>query len=281
MNRLRDELRRTLERDELAPRKRLGQHFMVDAGVLECLLRGVEPVPGMRVCEIGPGTGVLTRLLLDAGCAVTAVELDLGLADHLERELVPRGLQLVRGDARAGKNALHPAIVDFAAADPWRVCANLPYDISIPLLLNCLALPRPPELLAVTVQLEAAQRLTARPGTAAWGASAAVAQAAGEGRILRRVPPRAFHPPPRVDSAILLWRPLRALAPGFGAWCRRLFAFRRKQITRALRDCGLTREQAACCVERLGLETTRRVETLTGEERSLLHAAMFEEEEVP
>jgi len=164
-------------------------------------------------------------------------------------------------------------IVDFAAADPWRVCANLPYDIAIPLVLNCLALPRPPERCVVTVQLECARRLCSRPGSREWGASAAVCQSAASGRSRRRLPPRCFHPRPRVDSAILELTVHAPVPEGFSAWCRALFAYRRKQLTRALRDHGLQRDPARSAVERAGLGVERRVEELTVDELLALHAA--------
>ncbi len=272
---LRNQVQAQLTRAGLAPLHRLGQNFMIDEGALASLVAALELAPADRVVEIGPGTGLLTERLLDAGAQVLAVELDRGLVGLLEQTLVPRGLTLVHADALAGKSRLHPAIEAFAAAGAWKLGANLPYDIAIPALLNAATLPTPPRVMAVTVQYEAAERLVSRPGEDAWGASAAVAQAAGEPRIVRRLSPTAFYPQPRVDSAILRLRPRgRALAATFPAWCRRVFSARRKVLPRALRDAGSAKEAAEAACAACGLALDRRLEQLDAEELLALHAAL-------
>lgn len=276
---LRQEIEATLLAAGLAPNKRLGQNFMVDASAVTALVDTADPAPGQRVVEIGPGTGVLTRRLLQRGARVTAIELDRGLAGVLTAELVPQGLELHHGDALVSKSALHPEVVQVATGD-WILAANLPYDVSIPVILNALALPVPPKRVVVTVQLEAAERLCAASGTKAWGASAATAQAAGSGRIVRRLGPRCFHPPPRVRSAILLWEPHTVLAEGFPRWCRDVFAYRRKHVVRALRDTGLSVDAATAACAAAGLDATTRLEQLTVAELTALHAAVVAAEEI-
>jgi 16S rRNA (adenine1518-N6/adenine1519-N6)-dimethyltransferase len=257
----------------LAPLHRLGQNFMVDGGALDALVQAAGVTAGARVAEIGPGTGHLTERLLAAGATVFAIELDRGLAAFLARTLVPRGLTLVHGDGLAGKSRLHPALEAFAR-EPWRLCANLPYDAALPIILESVAQPRPPDALAVTVQREAAVRLCSRPGSAEWGASAAVFQAAGKPRIVRVLGPGSFHPRPRVDSAILAWAPGAVpLPPGFGAWCRRLFSARRKVLPGALRDAGMTRPDAEAACRACSLEVTRRLEQLDADELLALRRA--------
>lgn len=263
---LRHEVLAALAAAGCAPLHRLGQNFLIDPAALDRLVEAIGPAPDRRVLEIGPGTGVLTRRLLEAGAAVLAVELDRGLAAHLVATFGPLGLVLEHGDCLAGKARLHPAIVVFAAAGPWRFGANLPYDIALPAILEAVALPRPPERLVATIQREAAERLCSRPGDQAWGASAAVLNAAGRPEILARLGPASFHPRPRVDSAILAWTPQRPLPAGFGAWCRRVFAYRRKVLPGALRDAGTTREQALAACDLAGLDPARRLEGLTAEE---------------
>jgi 16S rRNA (adenine1518-N6/adenine1519-N6)-dimethyltransferase len=262
----------------LAPSHRLGQNFMINPQAVEAIIVAAALLPGERILEPGPGTGLLTRPLLAAGATILAVELDHGLARLLRTdfasELAEHRLQLAEGDILDGKTALHPAAVDFAAAGPWSLVSNLPYDAAIPVILNALALPQPPRRITVTVQYEAAERLCAAPGADAWGASAAVAQAAGRGRIARRLGPSSFHPRPRVDSAILVWEPQRRLPPGFPAWLRALFAARRKVLTRALRDVGAEREAAAAAVAAAGLDPQTRVEQLAVAQLLALHAAM-------
>lgn len=252
-----------------APLHRFGQNFMIDAAALAALL--AEVGAGGRVVEVGPGTGVLTARLLAGGAEVLAVEIDRGLAAHLTATLVPLGLTLVHGDILAGKSRLHPAVVEFAAHGPWRLASNLPYDVAIPVLLECAALPRPPECVAATVQYECARRLCSRVGEDAWGASAAVLQAAGAPRLVRRLPPGCFHPAPRVDSAIIAWTPRAALPPGFAAWVRTVFSYRRKQVPRALMDAGWARDAAEAACRAAGCAAPRRLEDLDAPELLALH----------
>lgn len=255
------------------PLHRLGQNFMVDPQAVDALVAALELTPGERVVEIGPGTGVLTERLLAAGAQVLAVELDRGLHAHLGQRFADHpGLTLVHGDCLAAKTRLHPAIM--AITDqPWKLGANLPYDVSIPVLLNAVV-GTPPTRIAVTVQREAAERLCAAAGSDAWGASAATFQAAGDPRIVRRLSPACFHPRPRVDSAILGWTPRTSLPEGFGLWCRTLFAYRRKVLPRALRDSGATLAAATAALASAGLDPTRRVEQLTVAELVALHRSV-------
>jgi 16S rRNA (adenine1518-N6/adenine1519-N6)-dimethyltransferase len=204
------------------------------------------------------------------------VEFDRGLHDLLARRFADETggrLTLVHGDCLETKNRLHPAIVAAAVRD-WRLGANLPYEVALPVLLNAAALPQPPVLAVVTVQWEAAVRLCSRPGDAAWGASAATLQAAGRPRLVRRLSPESFHPRPRVDSAVLRWEPGAALPGGFGRWCRTVFSSRRKVVVRALRDHGIAREQAEAVCHACGIASERRLEQLDAPELVALHTAL-------
>jgi 16S rRNA (adenine1518-N6/adenine1519-N6)-dimethyltransferase len=259
----------------LKPLHRFGQNFLIDQAALDALLRAADAGPGTRIVEVGPGTGVLTAPLLDAGATVLAVEIDHGLARILRDTLVPRGLQLIEGDALASKTQLHPAIVAFAAAaGPWKLVANLPYDVALPVILDAVALPTPPTAVVVTIQREAAERLVAKPGDDAWGATSTVLQAAGIARIIRHLGPACFMPRPRVDSSILHWVPERPLPAGFGGWCRSLFAYRRKVLPGAMRDAfELPRDRAEAQCVAAGLDPLRRVEQLVPAELLRLHDA--------
>jgi len=276
MSRLRERLDADLAMAGLAPLHRLGQNFMIDPSALDCLVETLGATAGSRVVEIGPGTGHLTERLLDAGCTVLAVELDRGLHGFLDRQWGGRApaFQLVHGDCLESKNRLHPAIEAFAQ-QPWSLGSNLPYDVSLPVLLNAVALPNPPQRMAVTVQYEAAQRLCSKPGDDAWGASAAVLQSAGVPALVRRLTPSCFFPQPRVDSAILSWRPGPVpVPPGFGRWCRTMFSARRKVLVRALRDAGHEREPAEGACQACGLDTSRRVEGLDASELVALYRTL-------
>lgn len=275
MTSLRQRLATDLAAAGLAPLHRLGQNFMIDPSALDCLVGELGAAPGMRVVEIGPGTGHLTERLLAVGCTVLAVELDKGLFGLLQSAaFATPSLSLVHGDCLASKNELHPAIVAFAAAGPWSLGANLPYDVALPVLLNAAALPRPPSRMVVTVQFEAAQRLCSQPGSDAWGASAAVLQAAGVPRLVRRLGPSCFHPQPRVDSAILAWEPRAALPVGFGRWCRAVFSARRKVLPGALRDAGHERAVGEAACRACGLDPARRLEDLSAPELVALFQAL-------
>jgi 16S rRNA (adenine1518-N6/adenine1519-N6)-dimethyltransferase len=258
----------------LSPLHRFGQNFMIDAAALQTLVAELALSPEVAVVEVGPGTGVLTERLLALGARVTAVEIDRGLHDLLAARFaafMPEQLTLVHGDCLETKNLLHPAISAAAATGPWRLGANLPYDVALPVLLNAAALPRPPELAVVTVQWEAAERLCARPGQDAWGASAATLQAAGLPKLLRKLPPNCFYPRPRVDSAVLRWEPVAALPAGFGRWCRAVFSSRRKVVVRALRDHGVERDAAEEACRACGIAADRRLENLDAAELLALH----------
>lgn len=277
MSSLRTQILAQLTEAGCSPLHRLGQNFMVDTAALDRLVAELGAAPGLRVVEIGPGTGVLSERLLAAGCQVLAVELDRGLHAFLvtrfAAEIASGALTLVHGDCLVSKSELHPAVVAFAAAGPWRLGANLPYDVALPVLANAAGLPRQPELSVVTVQYEAAQRLCSPAGSDTWGASAAVMQAAGRATLVCKLPPQCFYPRPRVDSAILRWQPRAPLPPGFSRWCRSVFAFRRKVLTRALRELGLARDQAEAACQACGLAVERRLEALNASELLALHAA--------
>ncbi|MDW8373403.1 MAG: rRNA adenine dimethyltransferase family protein [Planctomycetota bacterium] len=257
-----------------APLHRYGQHFLIDRCALDSLCAALPLAPGAQVVEIGPGTGLLTERLLQHDAHIVAVEIDRGLAAFLARRWAGRKLTVVHGDALRGAEGLHPAITAVAAAGPWLFASNLPYDIAIPAILEAAALPRPPSALAATVQLACAERLCSRPGDAAWGASAAILQAAGSPRLLRRVGRAAFHPQPRVDSALIAWEPRQPLPPGFAAWVRRVFAYRRKVLIGALRDAGHHPEVARQACAAAGIAAEHRLEQLDSSELLALHRAL-------
>lgn len=275
MNSPKQEVIQDLQAAGLAPIHRFGQNFMIDPQALAAMIEHADLHETDRVLEIGPGTGLLTQRMLPQVAELMAVEIDHGMHGLLQRKFTDTKLQLCHGDALERKNALHPAIRTFAQR-PWKLVSNLPYDVSIPILLNALALPVPPTLMCVTVQKEAAQRLCAQPGTKLWGASAVVAQSAGRGRIVRQLAPATFYPQPKVDSVILTWSETKRVESGFSTWIRSLFAFRRKVISRALRDTGVARDRAVAVASDLGLAEGQRVEGLDLNELQQIYAALQE-----
>jgi 16S rRNA (adenine1518-N6/adenine1519-N6)-dimethyltransferase len=198
-------VRRTLRDAGVRARHALSQNFLADVDVLEAILAEADPRPGGRVLEIGPGLGLLTEGLLDAGAAVTAVELDRGLAAFLRdrfTDAIDRGqLHLVEGDV-LDQNLV--ALVD----PPFDVVANLPYHITSPILHRLLGETPRPERLVLMVQREVAERIAAPPGGMSY--LSVFVQYHARVRIASDVPPEAFEPEPAVRSAVIVVEPYPA-----------------------------------------------------------------------
>ncbi|MCP9926878.1 16S rRNA (adenine(1518)-N(6)/adenine(1519)-N(6))-dimethyltransferase RsmA [Cyanobium sp. CH-040] len=218
-------------------RKRFGQHWLVDQGVLERIVAAAELLPGERVLEIGPGRGALSeRLLRSPAAAVLAVELDRDLLDGLRQRFGadPR-FSLVAGDALA---------VQLPPAD--KVVANIPYNITGPLLERLVGrLDRPVtppyRRLVLLLQQEVAERICAPPGSRAYSALSVRLQLLAHCRRVCAVPPRCFRPPPRVQSEVIRLDPLPEpdrldppLARQLERLLQRCFASRRKMLRNTL-----------------------------------------------
>ena len=192
-----------------APRKRFGQHFLVDSGVVDAIVRAVDPRPGEHVVEIGPGLGALTHPLRDSGAKLTLIELDRDLAARWRA--VP-AVDVVQADVLG---------VDFtalarAAAQPLRVVGNLPYNISTPILFHLLGFA--PQVIDqhLMLQKEVVDRIAAAPNGRDYGRLSVMLQWRYDIEQLFDVPPVAFDPPPRVVSSVLRmvpWREPAALDP--------------------------------------------------------------------
>jgi 16S rRNA (adenine1518-N6/adenine1519-N6)-dimethyltransferase len=192
-------VRRALRDAGLRARHDLSQNFLADVDVLESILAEAQPAPGSRIVEIGPGLGILTAALLDAGATVTAVELDRQLAALLRARFAEAGtLRLVEGDALDEdlNNLLSP---------PYDVVANLPYHITSPILHALLGRTPRPARLVLMVQREVAERIAAPPGRMSY--LSVFVQYHAKARIARLVPPGAFEPEPAVESAVLVLEP--------------------------------------------------------------------------
>jgi 16S rRNA (adenine1518-N6/adenine1519-N6)-dimethyltransferase len=213
-------------------KRRLGQHFLADPRILARIADALEAGPTDRVLEIGPGPGGLTGALLERAGQVIAIEKDRDLIPSL-RERFPQ-VRLVEGDA------LHLDWHELVQA-PFLVAGNIPYNITSPLLDKALLPPRP-ERIVFLVQKEVADRVTAEAGTPAYGALTIGIQVTARAERLFTLPAGAFHPRPKVDSAVLRLTPL-AHPPitdeerdSFRAFVVGLFGFRRKQMLRAVRE---------------------------------------------
>ncbi len=223
------------------PRHQFGQNFMIDGNLVRLVADAGAPAPGDMVIEVGPGTGTLTEELLSRGVEVLAVEIDRQLVATLHDRLSGRSaFHLLEGDALAGKHQLHPELLAAiglakSAGRSVKLIANLPYNVASPLVIELLLAGV--ETLAFTVQREVAQRFRASPGTEQYGALSVMTQLLADVEILRVLPPQAFWPAPKIESALVrLTRHDRIGAPArqFGEFVQRLFSARRKMLRKTL-----------------------------------------------
>ena len=244
------------------PSRKLGQNFLVDDNLLEAMVRQAEPQVGEPILEVGPGTGVLTRKLLAAGCRVTAVELDHRLAGYLERELGGHErFRLIQGDACKFDYR------ELMGDEPFRCIANLPYACSSVFLARLIETA--PHALAcfLLLQREMAERLAAAPGSKAYGALSVRIQLRYAVSILRMVPASVFFPAPEVASAFVRLAatdeglPLAAQASA-AAVANVAFTQRRKKASRQL-AAVYGAERVAEAFATLGLAEDVRAERLS------------------
>ena len=215
-------VRRTLRAAGLRPQRRFSQNFLVDVDVLEAILDAAGASPGRTVLEIGPGLGILTGGLLDAGAAVTAVELDRGMVEHLSAAFEPAIAAAADGPRPPAPNP--PGTLRLVAADildadlprlltaPYDVVANLPYHVTSPILHRMLGAEPRPEHCILMVQREVAERVAARPGSMSYLSVFVQYHAAAS--LVRTVSRNAFEPAPAVESAILALDVRPADGPG-------------------------------------------------------------------
>ena len=258
------------------PRHRFGQNFMIDQNLVRLVAEAGGLGPGDLAIEVGPGTGTLTQELLDRAGRVVAVEIDRDLAALLRRQFADRPhFTLVEGDALAGKHGLNADLVSLARDAraqglAAKLVANLPYNIASPLVIELLI--EGVELLAFTVQKEVADRLRAGAGSEAYGPLTVMAQMLGRVEVLRTLPPQAFWPAPKIDSALVrVTRDdrLGGRARPFGAFVHKVFSFRRKTLRKALAQGGYEAERI---LHVTGLDGQQRPELLPPEQ----FLAMFE-----
>jgi 16S rRNA (adenine1518-N6/adenine1519-N6)-dimethyltransferase len=217
------------------PRKALGQHFLHDRNVIGRIVAAIAPQPGEHFVEIGPGRGALTLPLLAAGVRLDAIEIDRVLAAELAERLAQPGLTVHRADALA---------FDYAglatAPGSLRLAANLPYNISTPLLFRLLGHATLFRDLHVMLQREVVARMTAAPGSADYGRLTVTLAVRCRVASLFVVRPGAFTPPPQVDSAVARLVPDAARAAriadpaAFDRVVARAFSMRRKRLANAL-----------------------------------------------
>ena len=252
-------------------RKRFGQHFLHDGGVVDRIVRAIDPKPGETLVEIGPGLGALTLPLLERARALTVIEIDRDVIPHLQAACghAP-GLHVIQADALT---------VDFAGlrapgGGKLRVAGNLPYNISTPLLFHLLEFAGAIQDMHFMLQKEVVRRMAADPDTEDYGRLTVTLAARAEVAELFTVGPGAFKPPPRVDSAVVRVTPRPAPFPirdlaVFDRVVKLAFGQRRKTLANALRGTAGPEAFAAA-----GIDPRARGETLSAEEFARLASCL-------
>lgn len=266
----RRETRELLARHGLKPKTSLGQHFLVDPNTIRKIIRLAAVRSGEPVLEVGAGVGALTLALAEAGATVIAVEHDRALAPALE-EVLGRAVEaeVVWGDA------LRLDYDRLLGRRSARMISNLPYQIATPLVLRLLeGRPTIPELI-VMVQKEVGERLTASPGTPAYGAVSAKVAYLASSEVAFGVSRRVFFPEPDVDSVVV--RLHRRESPPVGGSRSRIFsvidagfAVRRKTIRNALRSAGVEPSRVEDALATADVDGGARAERLGLEEFAAL-----------
>lgn len=235
------------------PRKRFGQHFLHDPGVLARLVEAINPSKTDLMVEIGPGEGALTRHLLKLVGHFEVIELDRDLASGLAAELPPPHLVVHCADALE---------YDFTRFPPgMRIVGNLPYNISTPLLFHLARFAQRVRDLHFMLQLEVVERMVAAPSTAAYGRLSVALQARFTMRKLFKVSKGAFRPPPKVESAVVRMEPLSRILEIDEQLLRRAFSARRKTLRNALPEIDFAA---------LGIDSSLRPENLSPEDYARL-----------
>jgi len=244
------------------PRKRFGQHFLTDRRSLERIVEALAPSADDTVVEIGPGRGALTELLSAACGRLIAVEIDRDLVRELQQRFAGRPhVEIHDGDALE---------VDWAAmaGKQYLLAGNLPYYITTPLIFRILEHPMA-QRAVLLVQREVAERLTAAAGSDDYGALTVNVQVTATVKTIVRVSAGAFHPKPKVDSAIVLLVPRAEPLLGsdeekpFRKFVQAVFSMRRKQMLRIMRELWIpSAEAAAAVLSDSGIDASARPENI-------------------
>ena len=248
------------------PKKRLGQHFLTDKGLLARIADTLQATSADTVIEIGPGRGSLTEQLLARAGRLIAIELDRELAPMLaERWKDDPRFQMVEGDV------LDQDLGALAGGE-YLLAGNVPYNITTPILFHAMRRPRPTRAVYL-VQKEVAERITAPPGSDAYGALSVNVQALAKAELLFGVKAKAFTPAPKVDSAVIRISARdsvlleEAEEEPFRVMVLAAFGLRRKQMRRVMRTMrGWSAERADAVLSAAGVDPEARPETLSDED---------------
>lgn len=260
-----------LHRFKLRADKKLGQNFLIDENIVRNIVAAAELSDKDTVLEVGPGIGTLTQGLAESGASVVAVELDKRLLPVLDTTLEGYdNVRIVNGDI------LQVDIMQTVDVDEFKVCANLPYYITTPIIFALLEKRLPMERLVAMVQKEVAERMAAKPGGKDYGALSVAIQYYTEPEIAFIVPPSSFIPAPSVDSAVIVCKrrekpPVEVCDEAlFFRVVKAAFSLRRKMLNNSLKNMGIKGEQVAKWLELAGVDGKRRAETLSLEDFAAL-----------
>ena len=256
-----------LNRFKLRADKKLGQNFLIDENVVRQIVEAAELSEADTVLEVGPGIGTLTQGLAESKAKVVAVELDTRLLPVLATTLEGYdNVRVVHGDI------LKVNIMEEVGAPEFKVCANLPYYITTPIIFALLEKRLPMERLVAMVQKEVAERMAAQPGGKDYGALSVAIQYYTEPEIAFIVPPTSFIPAPAVDSAVIVCKrrskpPVEVCDEAlFFRVVKAAFSLRRKMLSNSLKNMGIKSEQVAKWLELACVDGKRRAETLSLED---------------
>jgi len=266
--------RQILRQFGVRPKKRLGQHFLIDEAVLERILSAAEISPGEIVVEVGPGLGILTEGLAKQGAKVIAVELDPKLVALLKKRLAAfPDVKIIHADILKAipRQLLQNDLTASALFRGYKVVANLPYYITSPVLRHFFEAPLRPSKMIVMVQKEVGEAIVATPGK--MSLLSVRTQFYSKPAIISSVPAASFYPPPKVDSVILrldVYSQPPIEVPdvaGFFDIVMHGFSSPRKQLRNALaHSLEMPPSQVSLFLEKAGIDGKRRAETLDLEE---------------
>lgn len=256
------EIKALLSEHGLRPRHRFGQNFLHDKNLLMKLVEAANVQPGEVVLEVGPGTGTLTEELIERKAEVIAVEIDRDLASIIRQRLSNR-ITLIEGDCLESQRRLSGEVAQAINDRPFKLIANLPYQVASPLMAGLLLMH--PNCIGqyVTIQREVADRLVAGPGTKAYGPLTVIVTALAEVKKIADLPASSFWPQPKVTSAMVAITPKPARAiddpEAFARFVTRLFSKRRKQLG------AIFGREVAAQILPAGVSPAERPDALTAE----------------
>lgn len=262
------------------PKKKWGQNFLIDPNIREKILSCAGISAGERVIEIGPGRGILTKALLDRTAQVTAIEIDRDLISVIRKEVLTSSndveekgnFKLISGDA-----------LDYdyhRIESPYKVVANLPYNISTPILFRLLREKNRISRMVLMLQKEVAERISSSVGNKSYGALSIIIQYYADVKIAFSVSPDCFRPRPKVGSAVIVLEPLAIPRLSvrdevlFLRVIKGAFQHRRKRLANALACAGFDGPLVKSVLEQINCDPKRRGETLSMSEFAALSDAM-------